>query len=158
MKPVVPTPAEPFLTTHSIAAPPPSLPITNQPIIKRFGPFLSVEVHATDASGQLLTGKLGKELSLEQSHEALRLCLTRCLMALTNTVGDLSAVKRVISVHGIINGTPECCTHTEMLKGTFDLLVSLFSMSGTGVQTMTVVDYLPHDGTASLYMLVEATP
>ena len=157
MKPIVPASSELFLLPNNIQTPSASS-LTKQPTVKRFGPFLYLEMQAFDASGQPLTGKLGQELTVEQSREALRICLTRCLMALTNTVGDLAAVKRVVSVHSFINSTLEFNAQTEVLKGALDFLVSIFGESGKGVQTMTLVNNLPNDCAASLCMLVEATP
>jgi enamine deaminase RidA (YjgF/YER057c/UK114 family) len=78
----------------------------------------------------MVSGKLGRELSIEQGREAARLTGLCCLATLRAYLGTLDPVVRVVRVLGFINCAPGFNRPSEVLNGFSDLMLEVFGEAG----------------------------
>jgi len=55
------------------------------------------------SDGKYVLGKLGENLTLEQGYEAARLTAINLISTLKASIGDLSKVKRIVKVTGMVS-------------------------------------------------------
>ncbi len=76
--------------------------------------------------GIVYRGKLGTELSLEDGYAAAKLTTLNLLAALHQAIGDLTRVRRIVKVLGMVNAAPNFMAHPQVINGCSDLLVTVF--------------------------------
>ncbi len=89
------------------------------------------------------TGKLGKDISLEQGQECAKLCVLNILSHLKNALGDLGKVKRVIRLGVFVASAPGFTDQPKVANGASDLMVGLFGDSGKHARFAVGVAELP---------------
>src|SRR4030042_7062694 len=79
-------------------------PVANYVRAVKAGNLLFVSGHGPYNDGQtILSGKLGKELTIEEGYKAARNVAINCLASAKATLGDLDKVKRVVKLLGMVN-------------------------------------------------------
>lgn len=58
-------------------------------------------------------------------------------------LGDLSRVRRVVKLLGMVNAVPDFMQHTEVINGCSDLLVEVFGEAGRHARSAVGVGSLP---------------
>jgi enamine deaminase RidA (YjgF/YER057c/UK114 family) len=107
------------------------------------------------ADGELVTGKLGSDLSIEQGYEAARLAALTQLSVLKGELGNLNKVKRVVKVLGMVNATPEFTDHPEVINGFSDMIVEVFGERGKHARAAVGMGSLPRNIAVEIEMIVE---
>ena len=82
------------------------------------------------ADGKFITGKLGADLTIEEGYEAARITGINQLGVIKNAIGDLSRVKRIVRVTGMVNASPDFTQHPSVVNGFSDLMVAVFGKKG----------------------------
>ena len=82
------------------------------------------------ADGTEITGKLGRDVSIEQGYEGARLTAINQLAVLKTMLGDLKRVKRIVKVLGLVNSDPEFIDQPKVINGFSDLMVEVFGERG----------------------------
>lgn len=72
------------------------------------------------------TGKLGRELSLEQGQQAARACMLNVLSVLQARIGDLNRVAQVVKVLGFVACDDAFYDHPAVLNAASQLLMDVF--------------------------------
>ena len=102
-----------------IKLPAPAAPIANYVKFVQVGKLIYLSGHGPLlTNGNYLTGKLGKDLTIEQGYEAAKLCGVALLSTLQMAIGDLSEVKRIVKATGFVNSTE---IFTDQPKGRWQL-------------------------------------
>ena len=109
------------------------------------GDMLYTAGHVPFDGTTLITGKLGDQLTVEQGYDAARIAALSMLATIRQEVGDLVRVRRVISLTGTVNATPEFTQHTQVIDGASDLLVEVFGDAGQHARLAVGVSSLPAD-------------
>ena len=78
-----------------------------------------------DDSGNLITGKVGKDLNQEEAYDAARRVGITILSVIKNDIG-LEKVKKVVKILGLVNCTVDFLTQPKVINGCSDLLVEFF--------------------------------
>jgi enamine deaminase RidA (YjgF/YER057c/UK114 family) len=102
-----------------------------------------------------LSGKVGGRVSTEKAYASARragLCLLATVKA---ELGDLSKVKRIVKVFGMVNATPEFKEHPKVINGCSDLLVAVFGDRGRHARSAVGMSSLPGDISVEIEMVVE---
>jgi|SRR5689334_5207800 enamine deaminase RidA (YjgF/YER057c/UK114 family) len=68
--------------------------------------YLAGHVSASLDRSELIRGKAGADLTLEQAQEAARICALHMLSTLRAEIGSLDQVARILKVFGMINVAP----------------------------------------------------
>ncbi|MBK9256152.1 MAG: RidA family protein [Saprospiraceae bacterium] len=100
-------------------------------------------------------GKLGKDLSVEQGYQAAKnvgLCM---LATVKHAVGDLSKVKRIIRVFGMVNSTEDFVQQPLVMNGFSDLMVLAFGENGKHVRSAVGMAQLPGGMSVEVEMMLE---
>ena len=77
---------------------------------------------AGDTSSPTYDGKLGERYGIEEGYKAAQLTALNLLCALKAATGDLSKVKRIVKVLGMVNSTPDFADQPKVINGCSDLL------------------------------------
>src|ERR1700736_10888 len=77
--------------------------------------------------GRSWLGKLGAELATEEGYEAARDCMLNLLAVLRDELGELSRVRRVVKLLGMVNSTPNFADQPKVIKGASALLANIFA-------------------------------
>jgi enamine deaminase RidA (YjgF/YER057c/UK114 family) len=130
-----------------------SKPIANYVKWVRVGNLLYTSGHGpTKANGELIVGKLGATLNIEQGYEASKVTALQLLATLQDALGDLGRVKKIVKVLGMVNCTPEFGDQPKVLNGCSDLLVSVF---GKHARSAVGMNALPNGMAVEIELVVE---
>jgi len=105
--------------------------------------------------GTYITGKVGKDLTLEQGQEAARLTAINILAALKAETGSLNKVKRIVKVLGMVNCEGDFKDHPKVINGFSDLIVELFGDKGKHARSAVGMCSLPFNMAVEIEMIVE---
>ncbi len=105
--------------------------------------------------GSYITGKLGKEVSIEQGYEAARLTAIIQIAVLKDVLGDLGKVKRIVKVLGLVNSSPDFYDQPKVINGYSDLMVEIFGEKGKHARSAIGVASLPMNIAVEVEMIVE---
>jgi enamine deaminase RidA (YjgF/YER057c/UK114 family) len=103
----------------------------------------------------VVTGKVGRDLNLDQAKEAARLSAISLLSSLKAEIGDLNKVKRIVKVHGMVNAVPDFTQHSQVMNGCSDFLVSVFGQRGKHARAAVGMGSLPRNMAVEIEMIVE---
>ena len=70
-------------------------------------------------------------------------------------MGDLSKVKRIVKVLGMVNCLPDFTNHPEVLNGYSDLMVEVFGEKGKHARSAVGMVALPRNMAVEVEMIVE---
>ncbi|MGI8604778.1 MAG: RidA family protein [Verrucomicrobiales bacterium] len=87
------------------------------------------------ADGSLITGVIGRELSLEQGHAAARQTGLAILASLRKHLGSLDRVRRVVKLLGMVNSSPGFLEHPKVINGCSELFRDVFGEAGVGARS-----------------------
>ena len=119
--------------------------------------FLSGTTCYVDGS-PLFTGRLGKELSLEQGYAAARQTMLNLLSVVKNELGDLDRVEQIVKVNGYVNSAPDFDRQPAVINGASDLLEKIFGSRGKHARTSIGVSDLPGHIPVEIEMVVQVRP
>ncbi len=107
------------------------------------------------ADNKMKTGKVGRDVTTEQAYQDARLVGIQLLAAARQALdGDLSRVRRVVKLLGLVNGTPEFEHHPQVINGCSDLLVEVFGEAGRHARSAVGVN-LPQSITVEIEAIFE---
>jgi len=134
----------------------PDPPVANYVHAVRTGNLVFLAGHGPrKPEGGMVTGKVGREVGLEQAKEAARLVAINLLSSLKAEIGDLNKVKRIVKVLGMVNADPSFTSHPQVMNGCSDLLVSLFGDRGKHARSAVGMGSLPSNISVEIEMVVE---
>ncbi len=107
------------------------------------------------ADGTEITGKLGEDVSIEEGYEGARLTAINQLAVLKVMLGDLSKVKRVVKVLGMVNSHPDFVEQPAVVNGFSDLIVEVFGERGRHARAAVGMASLPRGQAVEIEMIVE---
>jgi enamine deaminase RidA (YjgF/YER057c/UK114 family) len=139
-----------------IELPTPSAPVANYVRTVRTGNLVFTSGHGpSKPDGTFVTGKLGGELTVEDGYEAARLTAIALLASLKQEIGDLSRVRRVVKVTGMVNSAPDFTDQSQVINGCSDLLVEVFGDRGRHARAAVGMASLPMGFAVEIEMIVE---
>lgn len=144
------------LAELGIVLPEPSVPVANYVKAVRTGNLVFLSGHGPYRSdGTLVTGKLGGNLTIEEGYEAARLTGIALLSTLKSEIGDLSRVRRIVKVLGMVNSDPSFTDQPKVINGCSDLLVEVFGERGRHARAAVGMASLPVGIAVEIEMVVE---
>jgi enamine deaminase RidA (YjgF/YER057c/UK114 family) len=88
------------------------------------------------SDGSLWTGKAGSEISLEEAKLAARQVGLTMLSTIKTHFGELTRIKRVVKVLGMVNSAPDFAQHPAVINGFSELMAEVFGEeNGIGVRS-----------------------
>ena len=109
-------------------------------------------------ANQFHTGKVGQDVSAEEAYQHARLVGIQLLAAARSALGgDLSRVKRVVKLLGLVNGSAEFEKHPQVVNGCSDLLVEVFGEQGRHARSAVGAGNLPNNITVEIEAIFEVS-
>ena len=121
------------------------------------GNHLYVSGHGPYASdGTSITGKVGKDLSIEEGKVAARQVGLSILSTIKNKLGSFDKVKRVIKILGMVNCDPDFEKHPYIINGCSELFAQIWGEeNGIGVRSAVGMGSLPGNIVVEIEALFE---
>ena len=96
------------------------------------------------ASGDLIKGKVGRELKTEDGYEAAKRCGLSIVSQVKNACHyDLSKIKSCIKLTGFVNSTEDFIEQPKVINGASDLIASIFGDAGMHTRAAVSTNSLP---------------
>ena len=107
------------------------------------GGLVHVGGHGPVAGPEVIIGKVGSELSLEEGRAAARVTTLSILATLQAELGDLDRIERFVKVFGMVNAAPGFTQMPAVIDGCSDLLVEVFGEAGRHTRSAVGLAELP---------------
>ena len=97
-----------------------------------------------DSNGDLIKGKVGKELTTEDAYKAAERCGLSIIAQLKNACdGDLSKIKSCVKLTGFVNSTEDFIEQPKVINGASNLIASVFGDAGMHTRAAVSTNSLP---------------
>lgn len=131
-------------------------PLANYVHVVRTGNMLFLSGKGpTDEKGNSITGKVGKELTVVEGQKAARSVAITQIAVLKNELGDLSRVKRIVKVLGMVQCVDSFTEHPKVINGFSDLMVEVFGEKGRHARSAVGLSSLPNNIAVEIELIVE---
>ena len=105
--------------------------------------FISGQI-SINSNGELIKGKIGKDLSLEDGYNAAKNCGLSIISQVKKVCDDdLSKVKSCIKLTGFVNSTDDFTDQPKIINGASDLIASVFGEAGMHTRAAVSTNSLP---------------
>ena len=105
--------------------------------------FISGQISIA-ANGELIKGKIGRELKTEDGYEAAKRCGLNIISQVKKACNDdLSIIKSCIKLTGFVNSTEDFVEQPKVINGASDLIVSVFGEAGMHTRAAVSANSLP---------------
>tara|TARA_B100000767_G_scaffold186801_1_gene174232 strand:+ start:154 stop:615 length:462 start_codon:yes stop_codon:yes gene_type:complete len=105
--------------------------------------FISGQISIAE-NGELIKGKIGKELKTEEGYEAAKRCGLNIIAQVKKACDDdLSKIKSCIKLTGFVNSTEDFTEQPKVINGASDLIVSVFGDAGMHTRAAVSTNSLP---------------
>ena len=105
--------------------------------------FISGQI-SVDDNGELIKGKIGKELTIDQGYDAAKRCGLSIVSLVKNACnGDLSKVKSCVKLTGFVNSTDDFIDQPKVINGASDLISLIFGEAGMHARAAVSANSLP---------------
>ncbi len=114
--------------------------------------------HGPIAGSEIIRGKVGADLTLEEAQEAARVTALSILASLKAELGDLDRIERIVKVFGMVNVAPGFNQTPAVLDGCSDLLVKVFGDAGQHTRSAVGLAELPFDIAVEIELTAKLRP
>ena len=105
--------------------------------------FVSGQI-SMDNKGNLIKGKLGKDLDVEAGYKAAERCALGIIAQVKKACdNDLTKVKSCVKLTGFVNSTDEFVDQPKVINGASDTISKVFGNSGAHVRAAVSTNSLP---------------
>lgn len=152
--------AEDRLKELGIELPATAQPVANYVPAKRVGSLMFVAGHgpARNKDGIRPTGKVGRELTIDEGYQAARLAGLSILATLRAELGSLDKVRQVVKALGMVNCAPGFDQTPLVINGFSDLFVEVFGEAGRHARAAVGMAELPSSIPVEIEIVVEVEP
>ena len=133
------------ITELKIRLPEAKSPVGNYVATKVSGKMLFISGQISiDENGQLIKGKVGKDLDNDSGYNAAKRCALSIIAQVKKFCdNDLSKVKSCVKLTGFVNSTDEFIDQPKILNGASDLIASVFGEAGMHTRAAVSTNSLP---------------
>ena len=137
--------AEKNLEKLKIKLPEAKAPVGNYVATKISGKLLFISGQISiDENGQLIKGKVGKDLDTEAGFNAASRCALSIIAQVKKACdNDLSKIKSCVKLTGFVNSTEDFSDQPKVINGASDLIVSVFGDAGMHTRAAVSANSLP---------------
>ena len=105
--------------------------------------FISGQI-SIDENGNLIKGKLGKDLNTDKGYKAAERCALNIITQAKKACGeDLSKIKSCIKLTGFVNSTDDFIEQPKVINGASDIIARIFGDFGKHTRVAVSVNSLP---------------
>lgn len=125
-----------------IVLPEAAAPVASYVPVAVQGGFAHVSGQLPFIDGELVTGRLGEDISVEAGTAAARAC-GLMILAQLKAAGVLEKVERVVKLGGFVSSTAEFTDQPKVINGASDLMLDVFGEIGKHARAAVGVPALP---------------
>ena len=128
-----------------IVLPEAKAPVGNYVATKITGKMLFISGQISiDENGQLIKGKVGKDLDTASGYNAAKRCALSIVAQVKSACkNDLSKIKSCIKLTGFVNSADDFTEQPKVINGASDLIASIFGESGMHTRAAVSTNSLP---------------
>ena len=105
--------------------------------------FVSGQISINE-NGELIKGKIGKELTTEDGYKAAKRCGLSIISQVKNACdNELSKIKSCIKLTGYVNSTDDFIEQPKVINGASDIIASIFGDAGIHTRAAVSTNSLP---------------
>lgn len=130
------------LAELGITLPKAAAPVASYVPVVVHGGFAHVSGQLPFVDGQVVKGRLGDDVSVEEGQAAARAC-GLMIVAQLEAAGLLEQVARVVKLGAFVNCTPDFTQQPEVANGASDLMEQVFGGAGQHARAAVGVPALP---------------
>ena len=129
----------------NIILPEPKAPVGAYVATKVVGKLLFISGQVSiDKNTKLITGKIGKDLNLDEGYEAAKRCGLSIVAHVKNACGgDLDRIKTCVKLTGYVNSTDDFKDQPKVINGASDIIAKIFNEKGEHTRAAVSVNSLP---------------
>ena len=129
----------------NIILPEPKAPVGAYVATKIVGNLLFISGQVSiDKNTKLITGKIGKDLNLDEGYEAAKRCGLSIVAHVKNACGgDLDRIKTCVKLTGYVNSTDDFKDQPKIINGASDIIAKIFDEKGEHTRAAVSVNSLP---------------
>ena len=120
----------------------------------RWGDLLFLSGVISIRDGQVITGTVGVDKTVEEAYEAARCCALLELASIKQALGSLERVERIISVNGYVNAVPGFSDSPRVINGASELFAKIYGDRGLHARAAIGVSGLPRNALVEIQMVV----
>ena len=110
---------------------------------------------AFDDNGKLITGKVGKDLDMDQAYDAARRVGITILSVIKNDIG-FEKVNKIVKILGLVNCSSDFLSQPKVINGCSDLFVEFFGKEkGMHARSAMGVYVLPNNIPVEIEAIIE---
>tara|TARA_Y100000590_G_C15415924_1_gene899440 strand:- start:22 stop:483 length:462 start_codon:yes stop_codon:yes gene_type:complete len=107
--------------------------------------FISGQI-SIDENGNLIKGKLGKDLNTDAGYNAAKRCALSIIAHVKKACNeDLSKIKSCVKLTGFVNSTDDFTDQPKVINGASDLISLIFEDAGMHARAAVSANSLPLD-------------
>lgn len=146
------------LQASGLSLPTPAAPVGTYVPFKLSGNMLYLSGQGPrQADGTLMTGKVGRDLGVEEAYGHAQLTGLNLLSVAHTALGDLDRVAQVVKLFGMVNAAPDFHDHPAVINGCSDLLVKVFGARGHHARSAVGMGSLPGNISVEIEAIFEIT-
>jgi enamine deaminase RidA (YjgF/YER057c/UK114 family) len=107
-----------------------------------------------DDNGKLITGKVGKDLDIDQAYDAAKRVGISLLSVINNDIG-FEKVNKIVKILGLVNCTENFIQQPQVINGCSDLFVEYFGEKGKHARSALGVYVLPNNIPVEIEAIIE---
>ena len=105
--------------------------------------FISGQI-SIDASGNIIKGKLGKELTIDQGQAAAKLCAINIIAQVNKACDEnLETIRSCIKLTGYVNSTNDFNDQPKVINGASEIISAVFGENGKHTRAAISANSLP---------------
>ncbi|GAB5446947.1 RidA family protein [Gymnodinialimonas sp.] len=134
-------------------------PAANYVPFVQVGDTLFVSGQISMENGEMITGKVGVDLSVEQGAAAAKVCAINLLAQVKAACGgDLDKLARVVKLTGFVNSTPDFGDQPKVINGCSDFLVEALGDIGRHARSAVSAGALPFNVAVEIEGIFQLKP
>lgn len=126
-----------------ITLPEPAAPVASYVATAEHGGLLHISGQLPFVDGQIVKGRLGESVTLDDGVNAARACGIMILAQARAALGSLERVERVVKLGGFVNSTGDFVDQPKVVNGASDLMMAVFGENGRHARSAVGVPVLP---------------
>ncbi|MGA8680348.1 MAG: RidA family protein [Acidimicrobiales bacterium] len=146
------------LASLGIVLPPVFPPAANYLACVIDGDLVYVGGHGPIAGAEVMRGKVGSDLSLDEGRTAARMTALSILATLQAELGELDRIERIVKVFGMVNAAPGFDQMPAVVDGCSDLLVEVFGEAGRHTRSAVGLAELPFGIAVEIELIARLRP
>lgn len=131
------------LAELGLVLPEPAAPVASYVPVIVAGGMAHVSGQLPFVEGELVTGRLGKDVSLEQGIVAAQACGVMILAQLKAALGSLARIERVVKLGAFVSSTAQFTDQPKVANGASELMAAVLGEAGRHARSAVGVPVLP---------------